>query len=51
MEIRWSFLKFTVQGATRYAMIHLIHMHYELLHSHPHGKRVLARIRGRKQRV
>ncbi|XP_022899284.1 pumilio homolog 12-like [Olea europaea var. sylvestris] len=39
------------KGATRYAMIHLIHMHYELLHSHPHGKRVLARIRGRKQRV
>ncbi|KAL2512133.1 Pumilio12 [Abeliophyllum distichum] len=39
------------KGAIRHAMIHLIHIHYELLHSHPHGKRVLARIRGRKQRV
>ncbi|KAL2537318.1 putative pumilio-like protein 8 [Forsythia ovata] len=38
------------KGAIRHAMIHLIHIHYELLHSHPHGKRVLARIRGRKQR-
>ncbi|XP_071933530.1 pumilio homolog 12-like [Coffea arabica] len=39
------------KGSIRHAMINLIQMHYSYLHSHPHGKRVLARARGSKQRM
>ncbi|CAI9104326.1 OLC1v1002974C1 [Oldenlandia corymbosa var. corymbosa] len=39
------------KGSIRHAMMNLIQMHYSYLHSHPHGKRVLARARGSRQRV
>ncbi|XP_028118446.1 putative pumilio homolog 8, chloroplastic [Camellia sinensis] len=39
------------KGALRHTMVSLIQMHYPFLHSHPHGKRVLARTRGSKQRI
>ncbi|KAH7867101.1 hypothetical protein Vadar_028866 [Vaccinium darrowii] len=34
------------KGALRHAILGLIQFHYPYLHSHPHGKRVLAKTRG-----
>ncbi|XP_019165687.1 PREDICTED: putative pumilio homolog 8, chloroplastic [Ipomoea nil] len=31
------------KGALRFALVNIINMHYPSLHSHPHGKRVLAK--------
>ncbi|XP_019165477.1 PREDICTED: pumilio homolog 12-like [Ipomoea nil] len=39
------------KGSTRHAMVNLINMHYNYLHSHPYGKRVLAKTRGNKQQL
>ncbi|XP_020552057.1 putative pumilio homolog 8, chloroplastic [Sesamum indicum] len=39
------------KGTVRNNMNNLIYFHYAFLHSHPHGKRVLARTKGSKQRV
>nr|GLL47283.1 putative pumilio homolog 8, chloroplastic [Ipomoea trifida] len=36
------------KGPLRYALVNIINMHYASLHSHPHGKRVLAKTRGNK---
>ncbi|XP_052193927.1 putative pumilio homolog 8, chloroplastic [Diospyros lotus] len=41
----------TSKGALRSTVVNLIQIHYPFLHSHPYGKRVLAVIRGRKNRV
>ncbi|KAL0334925.1 UNVERIFIED_CONTAM: putative pumilio8, chloroplastic [Sesamum radiatum] len=39
------------KGTVRTTMSNLIAVHYAFLQSHPHGKRVLARTKGSKQRV
>ncbi|XP_051146961.1 putative pumilio homolog 8, chloroplastic [Andrographis paniculata] len=39
------------KGGVRNAIIDLIFLNYAFLHSHPHGKRVLARTKGNKLRV
>ncbi|CAI9764423.1 unnamed protein product [Fraxinus pennsylvanica] len=38
------------KGAIRTEMVNFINHHYPFLNSHPHGKRVLARTRGNKNR-
>ncbi|XP_022865463.1 pumilio homolog 12-like [Olea europaea var. sylvestris] len=38
------------KGAIRAEMVNFINHHYPFLNSHPHGKRVLARTRGNKNR-
>ncbi|KAL6492529.1 hypothetical protein OROGR_033330 [Orobanche gracilis] len=39
------------KGEAQHTMVRLVLLNYPFLHSHPHGKRVLARMKGIKQRV